>query len=158
MRRAALLILVLAGAGLLGYYSVRPARTSLEPSVPKRIAYHPREPGDTSGFQVVLTSVPEPSDYTSLEEIRQAYAELGYRRIKKLDAAVATGVSPEMELKVLFTKALLYAYEGDAREVCRLLKQARNRVVSSDELAEKWLYSVIFLQGVAGLRLGESEN
>ncbi len=159
MKRAGILVLIiLAGAGLLGYYSVRPVRTPLEPSVPKRIAYHPREPGDTSGFQVVLTSVPEPSDYTSLEEIRQAYSQLGYRGINKLDAALASGLSPEMERKVLFTKALLHAYEGDAREVCRLLKQVRNLVVSSDELAEKWLYSVIFLQGVAGLRLGESEN
>src|SRR5258706_4176191 len=109
MKRAGILILVviLAGAGLLGYFSVRPMRTSLEPSVPKRIAYHPREPGDTSGFQVVLTSVPEPSDYTSFEEVRQAYSQLGYRGIKKLDAALASGLSPEMEIKVHFTKALL---------------------------------------------------
>src|SRR5438445_335838 len=158
MRIIALLILVVAGAGLLGYYSVVTNRPSLEPSVPKRIAYHPREPGDTSGFQVVLTSVPEPSDYTSLEEIRQAYYQLGYRGTKKLDAALASGLSPEMERKVLFTKAMLHAYEGDAREVCRLLKQVRQLVESSDEIAEKWLYTVIFLQGVAGLRLGESEN
>src|SRR5437899_12929323 len=154
MRRAALLILVLAGAGLLGYYSAVTNRTSLEPSVPKRIAYHPREPGDTSGFQVVLTSVPEPSDYTSLEEIRQAYYQLGYRGTKKLDAALASGLSPEMERKVLCSNAMLRAYEGDARGVCRLLKQVRSRVVSSDVRAEQWLYSVIFLQGRAGLRPG----
>src|SRR5437899_10338896 len=97
MRRAALLILVVAGAGLLGYYSVVTNRTSLEPSVPKRIAYHPREPGDTSGFQVVLTSVPEPSDYTSLEEIRQAYYQLVYRATKNLEAALPSRLAPEME-------------------------------------------------------------
>jgi hypothetical protein len=151
-------MVILAGAGLLGYYLVQPSRTSPEPSVPKRIAYHPREPGDTSGFQVVLTSVSQPSDYTSLEETRQAYSQLGYRGIKKLDLALAGGLSPEMERKVLFTQAMLYAYEGDAREVCRLLTQVRKLVESSDELAEKWLYTVIFLQGVAGLRLGENEN
>src|SRR5262245_41767609 len=94
MRIAAILILVLAGAGLL-VYSVLPSRTSLEPPVPKRIAYRPREPGDTSGFMVVLTSVPEPRDYSSLEETREAYSELGYRRIKKLDAGVASGFAPE---------------------------------------------------------------
>jgi hypothetical protein len=158
MKSAAILIVLLVGVGLLGYYSVGPTRTALEPSVVKRIAYHPREPGDTSGFMVALTSVLDTKDYSSLEEIRQAYSDLGYRRIKKLDAALASGLSPEMELKVHFTQAALYAYEGNAREVCRLLEQVRDQVTASDELAEKWLYSVIFMQGVAGLRLGESEN
>jgi hypothetical protein len=135
MRIAAILILVLLGAGLLGYYAIQSNRTSPETSVPKRLAYHPREPGDTSGFQVVLASVPEARDYTSFEETRLAYSALGYGRIKKLEASGASGFAPEMELKVLFTKALLYAYEGDAREVCRLLQEARKRVESSDELA-----------------------
>jgi hypothetical protein len=151
-------MVLVAGLGLLGYYSLQPSRTSLELSVPKRIAYQLRQPGDTSGFQVVLTSVPEPRDYTSFEEVRQAYSQLGYRGMKKLDAALASIHSPEMERKVLFTKAMLYAYEGDARQVCQLLEQVRKLVESSDELAEKWLYTVIFFQGVAGLRLGENEN
>ena len=140
MKVAVILIVCMAGAGLLGYYSVGRTPVSLVPSVSKHIAYHPREPGDTSGFMVALTSVLETKDYSSLEETRQAYAELGYRRIKKLDAALASGLAPEMELKVAFTKASLYAYEGNAREVCQLLEQVRNRVESSDELPEMALH------------------
>ena len=158
MKLVAILVLLIAGAGLLGFYSVGRAPMTLEPSAPRQIAYHPREPGDTSGFTVALTSVPQTRDFSSFDEIREAYTELGLRRIKKLDAAVAGGVSPEMEIKVAFTKASLYAYEGEVREVCRLLKQVREQVEASDELAEKWLYTIIFMQGVAGLRLGESEN
>src|SRR5262249_6928669 len=39
-----------------------------------------------------------------------------------------------------------------------VLQEARRRVEGSDSLAQRWLYTLVFFQGVVGLRRGENEN
>jgi hypothetical protein len=59
---------------------------------------------------------------------------------------------------ILMLKAMLLMFEGEAKNAYQVLQQARKLVESSSTLAGPWLYTVIFFQGVTGLRIGEDEN
>src|SRR5262249_52406486 len=52
----------------------------------------------------------------------------------------------------------LYLYEGAPKEAYRCLQDARKLAEASPEVAADILYTLIYLQGVASLRLGEDEN
>jgi hypothetical protein len=62
------------------------------------------------------------------------------------------------EIKGLLNKSALLLYEGEARKAYETRGRARAVAESAEDEAAKWRYTIIYLQGVAGLRIGENEN
>src|SRR5262249_47757180 len=64
----------------------------------------------------------------------------------------------DQDVRYRLSKASLFLYDGDAKAAYGVLREARQRVEAVPGLSERWLYTVIFFQGVIGLRRGENEN
>src|SRR5262249_2647356 len=111
--------------------------------------YEPRQGLDVGGFSTVMPRAPTWEIGGSLGEVRPSWQRIGFRSIERLDQQL---------VELLFAKAALYNYEGEPKQANQVLQQARALVESQDELAAKWLYSLIYSQGVTALRQGETEN
>jgi hypothetical protein len=155
-RKIGLLLGVVSTVGLVG--GVLYCVLSAEEEKGKPISYKPRRPIDPSGFQHVCLSLDRWKDPTSLEEVRQAFLRVGSRNIKKIDADLERCVSPGQKVWLLVAKTSLLLYEGDVVKGYEVLQEARSLAESSPDVAEDWLYTVIFMQGIAGMRRGETEN
>jgi hypothetical protein len=124
----------------------------------QRLNYQPRQAMDTSGFYQALAHLRWKPD-ASLEEIRDNWQSVGARMIEELDTALPPpGKSDSQRLLILLSKANVLNYEGKPSAAYELLEQTRSWVEPHDALAELGLYTVIFFQGVAALRRGETEN
>jgi hypothetical protein len=125
---------------------------------PRRLDYVPNHLIDSSGVYATTQALRPWKDASSLEEIRDAFAAVVPRTLERLDASLAGRIEPEAEVRCRLTQAAIYLYQGEPKRACELLDQMRVMVEDSDALARDWLYTVIFFQGVAGLRRGETEN
>ncbi len=121
-------------------------------------AYEPCKPLDTSGGVTVLGRLVPWKDPTSLEEIREAWANVGRRSLAQVDAALGQGLDDGAKCHALLFKACVFMYEGQPNQAYQVLQEARRVAESSPRLAKELLYTFIFFQGVAGLRRGEDEN
>ncbi len=123
------------------------------------LKYQPRKETDTSGF-IVLLSVMQPwKDARSLEDIAKSFDRLGDKGVEMLDRTrAARPLSPALTSELLLLRAAALCYEGRTVEAARTLDEARAAAEGDPDAAEEWLYTVVFFQGVAGLRLGEDEN
>ena len=123
------------------------------------LKYQPRKETDTSGF-IVLLSVMQPwKDARSLEDIAKSFDRLGDKGVEMLDRTrAARPLSPALTSELLLLRAAALCYEGRTAEAARTLDEARAAAEGDPDAAEEWLYTVVFFQGVAGLRLGEDEN
>ncbi len=126
--------------GALGFYSVRRAQRSIN----WWRSYHPAGRGHGKASHCCL-DLPCPRRFSFL---RSGSAELGLRRIHRCPLPAGFSGRPSGH----FRKASLYAYRGSSRN--RLLKQVEQ---VKHPMNWRWLYTIIFMQGVAGLRLGGSE-
>lgn len=153
-------LLAVCGLGVYGIVKALPASRPAAPVAPKRVLnYQPRKFAETSGILSVVAGLQPFKDPTSLESIRDAFEGLDRRGIAEIDQALASKETPlEQKPVLLQTKASMLMYGGNTVEAHEVLQQARELVKSSDRLAEEWLYSIIFFQGVSGLRRGEIEN
>jgi FG-GAP-like repeat/ASPIC and UnbV len=123
------------------------------------LAYTERKAIDTSGFMAVLPGLPRWKETASLEEIREVFRGAGERDIARIDATLATrSVAEQHQIVLRLVKAAIYQYDADPGRCSQALEEARSWLGSHDPLAEQWLYSVIFFQGVSAMRLGENEN
>src|SRR5579871_4178539 len=161
--KATLLVLPLLAASLLGLYAlVKPgAETApVQPAAPLRtLSYQPAKPVDTGGFLAILSGLPPIKDPSSLESIRDTFEGLDRRGIAEIDQRLAANdLAVKEKPGLLLSKAGLLMYGGEPALAYEVLQQARALLQSSDRLAEEWLYSIVFFQGVAGLRRGEIEN
>lgn len=153
-------LLAVCGLGLYGIVKIKAVSAPSQPAAPKRIlTYQPAKFGDTSGILSVTAGLRPFKDPSSLESIREEFEDLDRRGIVQIDQRLASSDLPlEKKPELLLTKASMYMYGGDFVTAYKVLEEARDLVKSSDRLAEEWLYSIIFVQGVAGLRRGEVEN
>ena len=95
----------------------------------------------------------------SLEEIRDNWKNVGARMAEELDKALPPpGKSDTHRLSILLSRASVYNFEGEPKQAYDLLAETRSWVEQNEALSEFGLYTVIFFQGVAALRLGETEN
>jgi len=125
---------------------------------PKVMAYHPRLPAmDTSGFTSAYQFL-RPWDPTSLESIRNSFLDLGANSIAQIERSLTGQLSPADKIAGLFMKASMLMYDGHAQDAYKVLEDLRTFVESSPDLSEDWLYTVVFFQGIAGIRRGENEN
>jgi len=121
--------------------------------------YNPRMEVDTSGFGAVLASLKPWKPDASLEEISQAFRGMGDRQMQALDEFLARpDQSDDDRIQALFNKARIANYDGKPRQAYQFLQEVRSLVEGKDAAAEKWLYTIIYYQGVTALRCGETEN
>jgi hypothetical protein len=151
--------------GAVGVWALtRDAKSSNPESKPKAAprksaAYKPRVEVDSGGFSLVMEFLKPWGDPTSLESIRDTFVGLGARNRAIADQFLADpNQPPAARMQAFLEKASLYLYDGQAKEAYQTIEEARTLVTSYRALEEPFLYSIIFFQGVAALRLGENEN
>jgi hypothetical protein len=157
-RRIICLVVLAAACAAAGLWLWRNTRRPRGPAPKEPVSYQPRQPLDTSGFTLAVLGIDPWKDPASLEDIRKAFSQLGAREIKDIDQALTRGVDANQEVNYLIAKASLLLYEGEPRKAYEVLQEARQRVEASESQGEHWLYTIIFFQGVAALRRGETEN
>jgi hypothetical protein len=130
-----------------------------DPSEVEAAVPSPRVPMDDSGYTTAMQLLRPWRDPTSLTEIRDAFASIGHRRMPILEQQLTQpGLSADDRGSILVQKALLYLYEGEPERAYAELERARTAAESDRILAARYLSHVIFLQGLAGLRQGETDN
>ena len=135
-----------------------PAAVVPRPEIKKGLKYQPRRTMETSAFFAALSHLRWPIDAT-LEEIGENWRTVDARLMKELEMALPPpGKSDSQRLQILLSKSSVFQFQGEPRRAYDLLEETRSWVQSHDALAELGLYTVIFFQGVAALRLGETEN
>jgi hypothetical protein len=121
----------------------------------------PRQPAGDSGLTQVLDLVYRPAvrDPESLEDLRRAYHHAGYRGVELLQKQLEAGrPSLEERLNTLRVIGCLYLYEGAADQAAETFAEARRLTRTDPERYKDTLSTIIFLQGVAAFRKGETEN
>jgi hypothetical protein len=121
--------------------------------------YQPRMAVDLSGFSSMLAQLRPWPPTATLEEIRSRWEGIGQKEIAACDRYLADpDCPPNQRAGHQLTRAAMYCYEGEPANAYASLEQFRAQIEEDDALAEQLLCTVIFCQGVAGLRLGEDEN
>jgi hypothetical protein len=157
----ALALAGLAGAILLARNTRHVDQPSVAkaPSVQQAIDYQPRKDMDTSGYGVILNGfAPWKSDST-LQELAELWQKPGLRGFEKLEQQYGTkGLTGTNGVNLLVAKAAMLNWDNEAERALKVLQEAREMVEADPALASECLYSIIFMQGVTGLRCGENEN
>jgi hypothetical protein len=121
----------------------------------------PRIDIDPSGFSPMVASVPPWDPAASLVTIAESWRQPGLNAIARLERARKTvGIprDPLESVSLLVIESTLFSSEGNPRRGYELLEEARSLVQKEDRLARDWLYTIIYLEGVAALRRGENDN
>jgi hypothetical protein len=127
--------------------------------VRRPLAFKPRRPLDTGGFFDVMGHIPRWQSEATLQEVADAWRHVGYRDMKMVDEAMADpGIAPGRKIALYLVKAMLYNYEGDPEKAYQVLEEARSWLGGQDRMAETWLYTLVFYQGVTAMRRGENDN
>ncbi|HEY7314127.1 MAG TPA: CRTAC1 family protein [Gemmataceae bacterium] len=157
-KRIVLLVLLATVCVAAALYFHRLAFDTDTPSRRKPLAYRPCQPLDTSGFLNSLLGQKPWKDPTDLQEIQKAFDRLAQRNLEQMDKDLSHGLPPEREIRFRLVKVSLLLYDGQAEKAYEVLQDTRNWLERSDELSEQWLYTVVYFQGVVGLRRGENDN
>src|SRR5207248_2174173 len=116
------------------------APTALKPA----LRYQPRKGVDTSGFSWVMHNVQPWGPDASLQTVSDRWRHPGHRIIDQIDRDLARGMSADMKVAALLTKATMHNYEGEPVRALEVLGQARTQVEADDALAEQWLFTVVY--------------
>lgn len=83
----------------------------------------------------------------------------GYGLVELIDRNLAQGnLFADDRIRCLLAKAVVLASEGEPRRAYAALEEARTSAETNDKLACKYRFTIVYLQGVVGLRIGENEN
>ncbi|HEV3261648.1 MAG TPA: CRTAC1 family protein [Gemmataceae bacterium] len=115
---------------------------------------------EDSGMRTVFQHFVLPlRDPTSLEDIRDCFHDAGSRGIRRLEDDMARGVWPqEVYPHNLMRLAQLCLYQGQYTKAARVLKKLRDILEEDPVRRRAEIDMVITLQGITGLRRGETEN
>ncbi len=114
---------------------------------------------DTSGFGYVRTIVEPWKPTDTLAEIARHWDRAGYQAALNLDGPLADAQGDEQKLiPLLFAKATLMNYEGEAAQAYRILEQLRSIIDKKGRRTRDALGGVLYLQGVTAMRIGENDN
>jgi hypothetical protein len=147
----------LSSAGILFSGCHRPTDSST-PGSPV-VTYSPKTGTDTGGYILASEHLkPWPAD-ASLNTIADAYRGIADRIRAELEKSLTQpGLSDDKRIQTLCEIASMHNYEGNPTKGYSVLEQARKEVTGNADLANHLLYTVIYHQGVTGLRQGENEN
>jgi hypothetical protein len=139
----------------------RTATIAPTPGPARAPTFRRRDTLGNSGFALVISSIkPWPAE-ASLREISKTWERPGHQLLAPIDKDLASAQAAGdagKRIALSLAKVMLYNSEGNAKESYNVLEQAREQLGREGPLAETWLYTVIYLKGVVGLRLGENEN
>ena len=155
-----------AGAVILSQKEQTPGAGSLATVASKKdlltpgsFSYRAQAGYDDGGYGVVTSYILRIKDRRSLEHIRDCYQGAGYRGVRAIQQELDRGsLAPPQQLSRLQDMARLYLFEGEFLKAAEILKKARALIEADPEGLHPQLPSVLFLQGVAALRRGETEN
>jgi hypothetical protein len=124
------------------------------------VRYRPHAlPIDQGGFKAAVFAVEPWKPDASLREIAEHWGRPGYKGLEIVERQLADpGLTRNGRFSSLYLKATLLGYEGEPGKSYAVLEELRSLVESDPLLAQSALGTVIFLQGVTGLRRGEDEN
>ncbi len=138
---------------------VQPRESEPGRTTAKSVVYSPRSDFDTSGFTLVAQTRPKWSPQISLEELGRIWDHPGRQALASIEEYRQQPNLPlEERIKAGLTQVMYLNSEGDTEEAYRLLKELRTQVEADNHSAAKWLYVLIYYQGVTSLRLGENSN
>jgi hypothetical protein len=121
--------------------------------------YRGRAAIDPTGYTIATKNVDPWPEEASLEKIASPWNKLAQRLLVPLDNNLARpSMPPKMLVDTLVEKASLLNYDGKSEQACAVLEEARSAAEQDAAVAEQMLYTVIYLQGLTSLRLGETEN
>ncbi|MFO0902906.1 MAG: CRTAC1 family protein [Pirellulales bacterium] len=132
--------------------------SSVSPPIDSKLAYKPRHSVDSSGFLPLGSSIPKWSADATLDEVSRAWRGYVIGNTRPVTLARTVGPLDDRAVEAAVMQTLLRDYEGRPDEAYEILTQLRTKLADSPKAAAEWLYTVIFLQGVTSLRLGEDEN
>jgi hypothetical protein len=168
MRRlaAGFVFIAVAGAGAGIYLGKTSAnRSSKSPIRPGRrtpVASSPLQPRrnvPSQGYSQASMFMPRWGDSATLQEVRDAYQGAGLRGIEFTDMMLQNPqIDDTTRTEVLFGKAAFYNFDGHPEQAYEVLSELRSFLETNPEQRRTSLTTVMFLQGLAGLRRGENEN
>jgi hypothetical protein len=121
-----------------------------------RVLYEPRQSIDASGFSVVNLGLELWGPDATLQQISASAEQAPGRILARIDQAIAQGQGDEILLRIW--KASVFHWHGKAEQAYQELQNLRALVEKVDWAKQKWLFTVIYYQGVTGLRIGENDN
>lgn len=137
----------------------RSAAPANRPAASSETEFEPRQEVDTSGLGPVQNSLPRWPDDAPLGEISRIWKNAGYRHAQACEKRLAApGLPVEQKIVLLVTEARCFLYEGDPEKALAVLARARAVAQGDRATANHFLYTIIYLQGITGLRIGETEN
>lgn len=120
------------------------------------LSYTPYRLPEDSGFGAAQTFVQGWPERATLPEIAAQWTGLGDRSVKMLEDRVRkAGPNGAKDLVVM---ASMFHFDGKTEEAYEALCRARTLVEADPDQARAGLFTIIFYQGVTGLRRGENEN
>jgi hypothetical protein len=121
--------------------------------------YLPRKELDTSGYGLVISGVGAWKPDSSLQELADIWRHPGHNLIAALDKQMGDKTPAGQRGIILsLNKASLLHWEGEAKQASKVLDEARAIAEADPALAAEWLYTIIYYQGITGLRSGENDN
>jgi FG-GAP-like repeat/ASPIC and UnbV len=140
---------------------LRSASRSLSPARSAPATFEPRVGVDTSGFGPLVSSLEPWKPDASLQTIAERWKGAGLKAISKVDEPLRAARSAGDSMKTvnfLIMQAMFHDSEGEPKRAYEVLEEARSMLKKDDVLARRWLYTVVYFQGVAAMRRGENEN
>lgn len=127
---------------------------------PRKLDYQQRlEIFDASGYLTVAVQVKPWSETAPLEEIASTWGGTAARYLEELDGQLAVPDRPVAErVFTMIFRASVLNFLGKPDQAYQTLAEARLLADANPDVAEQWLYSIIYLQGVTALRRGENDN
>jgi hypothetical protein len=114
---------------------------------------------DDGGLTTSINYVYVVKNPHSLEHIRDCFQGAGYRGIQIMERQLASGtLSPEQQFEAYFRLVQLQLCEGQLTQAQEALSRARALAEADRSRFSQQLATIIFLQGLTGLRRGETEN
>jgi hypothetical protein len=156
-----LLGLACCAIGAVGVYFATGPKRVRKGIVAARIPHEPRLSWDDSGVTTAFWNSQPWRDPKSLTSIRDYFADLSPRKMAEINQLLQRASSQSDDaaaLPLLLHKASLQLYDGEPAQAYDTLGEARKLATSDEKLETRWLYTIVFLQGVAGMRRGENEN
>lgn len=126
---------------------------------PANAKFQSRQTFDASGYSFVLERFKPWAADASLAEIARSWEHPGRDVIQDIDQKLASGkLSAENSAYLRMAQASCWIYEGDPKRAFDDLARLRLEMEQDQAVAEKYLYTLIYLQAVTSLRRGETEN
>lgn len=156
------IVSVLALVALPRLFRDRKSQTEVEITtheVGSDLPYLPRQLFDLTGYELAVAGVEKWPPEATIEEISERWRGLGARLGAKIESDLTDpALHVGQQVHGLLLKASLLNYDGNSAKASSLLEEARTVSARDAKAATHWLYTIIYMQAVTSLRLGETEN